>query len=97
MADEGTASEERGVQMLRKAVAIDPSLSEAHYQLGNLALSRGDASDAIEHLLTAFRNGDQSSKVHFALSRAYRAAGKMPESEKQAALFHERKQAEAKQ
>ena len=97
MAEEGTASEDRGVQMLRKALAIDSSLSEAHYQLGNLAVSRGDANDAIEHLLTALHNGDQSSKVHFALSRAYRAAGKMPESEEQAALFHERKQAEAKQ
>jgi tetratricopeptide (TPR) repeat protein len=97
MAEEGRASEDRGVQMLRKALAIDPSLSEAHYQLGNVALSRGDANDAIEHLLTALRNGDQSSKVHFALSRAYRAAGRMSESEEHTALFHQQKQAEAKQ
>jgi len=97
MAEEGTASEDRGVQMLRKALALHSSLSEAHYQLGNLALTQGDASGAIEHLLTAIRNGDDGSKVHFALSRAYRAAGKMHESENHAELFRERKEAEAKQ
>ena len=80
--------------MLVKALELQPALSEAHYQLGNLALKRGDSSKAIEHLLTALRNGGQSSKVHFALSRAYRAAGNAPDSEKHAALFREQKERE---
>jgi tetratricopeptide (TPR) repeat protein len=89
MSEEGAASEEKGVEMLRKALALNPALPEAHYQLGNLAIRRGDPGSAIEHLLTALRNGGQSSKVHFALSRAYRAADQPQESEKHAVLFRE--------
>jgi predicted Zn-dependent protease len=94
MAEEGSDTESQGVQMLGKALELQPALSEAPYQLGNLALKRGDSSRAIEHLLMALRNGDQSSKVHFALSRAYRAGGDTPESERHAALFREQKERE---
>jgi tetratricopeptide (TPR) repeat protein len=94
MAEEGAATDKRGIEMLRKALTIDPSLAEAHYQLGNVALARGDASGAIEQLLIALRNGDDASKVHFALSRAYRAAGMKEESDKHAAIFHEQKRVE---
>ena len=38
MADEGSDTEAQGVQMLAKALELQPALSEAHYQLGNLAL-----------------------------------------------------------
>jgi tetratricopeptide (TPR) repeat protein len=91
LSEEGATSDKQGIEMLRKALAIDPSLAEAHYQLGNISLARGDATGAIEHLLTALRNGDEGSKVHFALSRAYRAAGIKQESEKHAAIFREQK------
>ncbi len=94
MADEGSATEARGVQMLLKALELQPALSEAHYQLGNLALKHGSSSNALEHLLRALRNGDQSSKVHFALSRAFRAAGNLPDSEKHASVFREQKERE---
>jgi tetratricopeptide (TPR) repeat protein len=94
MAEGGSGSEEQGIKMLRRALELDPSLSEANYRLGNLALTRGETGAAIEHLLSALKNGDDSSKVHFALSRAYRAAGKRQEAEKHASLFQERKQAE---
>jgi tetratricopeptide (TPR) repeat protein len=94
MADEGSASEDHGAEMLRKALSLDVSLSEAHYQLGNRALRQGKTDDAIEHLSMALRNGDQSSKVYFALSRAYRAAGNSQESEKYASVFREQKQRE---
>lgn len=94
MADEGSDTEAQGVRMLVKALELQPALPEAHYQLGNLALKRGDSSKAIEHLVMALRNGGESSKVHFALSRAYRAAGNAPDSEKHAALFREQKERE---
>jgi tetratricopeptide (TPR) repeat protein len=94
MAETGSAPEDQGVAMLRKALQLDPTLSEAHYRLGNIALARGETNVALEHLLAALRNGDQSSKVHFALARAYRATGKPAEAEKHAALFLHQKQAE---
>jgi tetratricopeptide (TPR) repeat protein len=94
MAEEGSGTEEHGVQSLRKALKLDPALSEAHYQLGNLAVRYGDSTTAIQHFLMALRNGDRSSKVHFALSRAYRISGDAAESEKHAALFRQEKERE---
>ena len=44
MAEEGSDTEAQGVQMLVKALELNPALSEAHYQLGNLALKHGDSS-----------------------------------------------------
>jgi tetratricopeptide (TPR) repeat protein len=94
MAQEGLSSEEDGVRLLRKALALNPSLSEPHYQLGNLALMRGQTDAAIEHLATALAHGERSSRVYFALTRAYAAAGQTQESEKHASLFRELKQRE---
>jgi tetratricopeptide (TPR) repeat protein len=94
MAAEGADAEGRGVQALQKALECDARLAEPHYQLGNLALRNGDLEGAIEHLLMALRNGDGSSKVHFALSRAYRATANAAKSEKHAAIFREQKQRE---
>ena len=94
MAEEGSDTEARGVQSLQKALELNPALSEAHYRLGNIALEHGDSKSAIEHLLAALRNGGESSKINFALARAYRAAGNSPESDRYAAAFREQKQRE---
>lgn len=94
MSEEGADTEARGAQMLRKALELDSGVSEAHYQLGNLALKHDEPKQAVDHLLMALRNGDQSSKVHFALARAYRAAGNSTDSEKHSVLFREQKQRE---
>jgi lipopolysaccharide biosynthesis regulator YciM len=95
MAETGGDAEERALGMLRKALELNPELPEAHFQLGKWALEHGDTGAALEHLRAALRNGENSSKVHFALSRAYRAAGKADESARHAALFQKQKQAES--
>jgi tetratricopeptide (TPR) repeat protein len=91
MAETGGASESRAASMLRKALELNPSLAEAHYQLGQIALAHDEIEKSIEHFLAALQNGDTSGKVHFALSRAYRRAGKEEEAAKHAALFREQK------
>ena len=51
--------------------------------------------DVLERTLQhALRNGGESSKIHFALARAYRATGNSPESDRYAAAFREQKQRE---
>ncbi len=86
----------RGVQLLESALRLDPRLPEAHYQLGNLALARGAVDEAVTHLEQAVRNGEDSSRVHFALSRAYRRQGKPEKASAELALFRQRKAAEEK-
>jgi Flp pilus assembly protein TadD len=61
--------------LLNTAVAIDGSLSEPHYQLGNLALRQGRTDQALEHFETAKKLNPQDSKIHYALARAYRRLG----------------------
>lgn len=94
MAKEGTAAEADGVQALNKALALNPNLPESLYQLGNLALSHGQTDIAIDQLSAALLAGDESSKLHFALARAYRAAGNPVKAEEHARIFRERKQQE---
>lgn len=92
MAETGAASEDRAAAMFRKALELNPSLAESHYQLGQIAFSHGEIETSLEHFLAALRNGEQDGKVHFALSRAYRRMGKQLEAEKHAALFRESKE-----
>ena len=89
MAETGGASEAQAVSMLRKALDLNPSLAEAHYQLGQIDFAHGEIDKSIKHFLAALQNGDSSAKVHFALSRAYRRAGNEQEAAKHAALFQE--------
>jgi tetratricopeptide (TPR) repeat protein len=70
----------RGIELLRRAIALDPSRAEAHYYLGNAALAQGNAKEALAHLQTAVKLDPHSSRVHFALSRALKRAGHSPES-----------------
>ncbi|MEO7650164.1 MAG: tetratricopeptide repeat protein, partial [Bryobacteraceae bacterium] len=87
MAETGAAPETQAAAMFRKALELNPALAESHYQLGQMAFSHGEIDKSIEHFLAALQNGEQGGKVHFALSRAYRRAGKPQEAEKHAGLF----------
>src|SRR5712691_3560500 len=58
MAETGAAPESRAASMLGKALDLDPSLAEAHYQLGQIALAHDEIEKSIEHFLAAVQNGD---------------------------------------
>src|SRR5262249_49906982 len=61
--DEGAGT--RAEQLLKSAVALDDTLAEAHYQLGDLALHQGQAQRALVHLERAAKLNPASAKVHF--------------------------------
>jgi tetratricopeptide (TPR) repeat protein len=84
----------RAEQLLNSAVALDGTLTEAHYQLGELALARGQAQIALIHLERSAKRSPASAKIHFALSRAYRRLGKNEEAAKQTALYQKLKEEE---
>src|SRR5262249_39998939 len=62
-----SASEVRAVELLRKAVALNGSLAEAHYQLGKLALHEDRVREAQQELEVAVKLDPRSSKNHYAL------------------------------
>jgi tetratricopeptide (TPR) repeat protein len=81
------SAEARAEQLLNSAIAHDSKLSDAHYELGDLALQRGEVSTALLHLQRAAKLDPSSAKTHFALSRAYRLLGRRDEAAKETALF----------
>ena len=92
-AETGVKSAElRAEQLFNSAIAHDNRLAEAHYELGALALGRGQAAGALLHLKKAAKLDPSSAKTHFALSRAYRRLGRNDEAAKEATLFDKLKE-----
>ncbi len=87
-------AQNKAEQLLNSAIAHDDALAEAHYQLGDLALGRGQAQRALIHLERAAKLDPTSAKVHFSLARAYRRLGKNEEAAKQSALYDKLKEQE---
>jgi Flp pilus assembly protein TadD len=90
------AAEARGLRLLEKALSLNEALPEAHFLLGNTALSKGDIESALHHLQRAAELDPSSSKVHYALSRAYRRLGRNEDVLKELKIFEQLKQKEDK-
>jgi len=86
-ADRDPLRQARAERLLHSAARHDPNSSEAQYQLGNLALSRGQTRSAIDYLENAARMSSESAKAHFALARAYRRAGRTEDAARETALY----------
>ncbi len=84
----------RAVEALHKAVAIDPSSAEAHYQLGNLALEDGRPNEAFNELQRAAQLETNASKIHFALARACRRLGQKAAAAREMIEFQKLKEQE---
>ncbi len=80
-------AEKRAEQFLRSALQLDPSLSGAHYQLGNLALQKDHIMEAQQHLEQAVALDARSAPAHFALARAYRRLGRQQEAAHEMELY----------
>ncbi len=91
MAESGDAPPLRAGEMLASALQIDPTLAEAHYQLGNLALAQGDAAPALTHFDTAAKNGLDDARLHYAASRALRRLGRSADADRRLEAFRSRK------
>jgi len=89
-------SEPKAETLLEKAISLDPSLAEPHYQLGNLALQKGNTEGAMKHLKQAAQLDPTGSKTHFALERLYRKLGQMEEVAREHGLFEKLKAEEGK-
>ena len=61
---------------LKKAVALDPRLAKAHFQLGVLYGDEGRYPDAISALEEAVRLEPSMAQAHYRLAQAYRRTGR---------------------
>ncbi len=85
--NQGPLQQARAETLLYAAAKHDPNLAEAQYQLGNLALGRGQTALAIAHLENAVKISSGNAKAHFALARAYRRAGRTEDAARETALY----------
>ena len=88
------AARSRSAALLRKALDLDASLVEPHYQLGQLALSQGNPEEAARHFETAVRLAPRESKLRYGLVRAYRRLGRQQQAREQAGKYRQLKAAE---
>jgi Tfp pilus assembly protein PilF len=80
-------AEFRAEELFRSAITHDSKLAGAHYEIGELALRRGQWAKALVHLEIAEKLDPSNGNTHFALSRVYRRLGREQDAAKEAALF----------
>ncbi len=91
LSESGEADPTRARAMFEAALKINPALAESHYQLGNLALQKGDLNAAKEHLQLAEKSAPDDSRIHFAMSRLYRREGNTAAAQQEMAAFQKAK------
>ena len=67
--------DEKAVEEIEKAVALDPSNPEGQILLGFFLLDQGELDQAIEHLSTGMELDPKSTDAKIGLGRAYRMKG----------------------
>ena len=93
--EDGTSeNKSRAVDLLRRALALDDSAVEARYQLANLELANGNPQQATQYLESAIKLNANDSRLHFALSRAYRRLGRDADANKETKTYQKLKAAE---
>lgn len=80
--------------LLKKSEDLDPSNSETHYQLGNLAIKENKYEEALSELQTAAKLDPDVAKVHLLLARVYRRTGHEDEAAKETQLHRKLKEKE---
>jgi len=69
--------------LLKKAIALDPSSSDAHLQLGNLYSQRNKYAEAVPEYQEALRLSPNLYDAHFRLGQAYFHVGKKDLADKE--------------
>lgn len=87
----GNAIQTRAVALLKRAISLDGSLAEAHFELGNLELSAGQAEQALPELEAAEKLDPKPSRFHYALARAYLRLGRRSDGMSEMRLFQKLK------
>jgi predicted Zn-dependent protease len=77
--------------LLRRATALDPKLSEAHFQLGNLLSDQTHYADAVPEYLAALEGNANLPDAHYRLGQAYMRTGQKEKAQTHLALYQEQR------
>ncbi|HEY4762429.1 MAG TPA: tetratricopeptide repeat protein [Candidatus Sulfotelmatobacter sp.] len=75
--------------LLRKAVTLDPKLSEARLQLGNLYSDQARYADAIPEYVTELDIDSRIADAHYRLGQAYVHTGQKDKAQEQFQLYQQ--------
>jgi tetratricopeptide (TPR) repeat protein len=84
----------RGVELLKHVLELDDAAVEPRYQLANLELTDGNPKRALPYLESAVKLDPNDSRLHFALSRAYRRLNRDAEAGRETEIYQKLKAAE---
>lgn len=87
----------KAVALLKVAIGLDASSIEPRYQLANLELEDGKPEQAVPYLEDAMKLDSRDSRLHFAISRAYRRLGRSSDADKEMETYQKLKAAEQPQ
>src|SRR5260370_27348699 len=89
-----TEQEAKIKALLKRSEELDGSMTETHFQLGNLAMKENNYHEALKELQIAAKLDPELSNAHLALARVYRNAGRAEEAEKETELHRKLKASE---
>jgi Flp pilus assembly protein TadD len=73
--------------LLKRSIALDPSLAEAHLQLGNLYSEQGKYADSIPEYQRALQLNSDLADAHYRLGQAYVRTGDKERAQKQIQIY----------
>jgi tetratricopeptide (TPR) repeat protein len=73
--------------LLRKSMALDPTLAEAHLQLGNLYSEQGKYADSIPEYQRALKLNSDLADAHYRLGQAYVRTGEKERAQEQFEVY----------
>jgi tetratricopeptide (TPR) repeat protein len=73
--------------LLKKSMALDPSLAEGHLQLGNLYSEQGKYSDSIPEYQRALQLNADLADAHYRLGQAYVRTGEKERAQEQFQVY----------
>jgi tetratricopeptide (TPR) repeat protein len=77
--------------LLKKAVALDPKLAEAHLQLGNLYSDQAQYAEAVPEYEKALENNPNLADAHYRLGQAYVHTGQKDKAQAQFQVYQQRR------
>jgi tetratricopeptide (TPR) repeat protein len=75
--------------LLRRAITADPTLGEAHLQLGNLNADQGKFADAIPEYQRALELNSDLADAHYRLGQAYVRSGQKDKAQEQFQVYQQ--------
>ena len=84
----GHGSNAGAIQMLRKAVTLNPKYAEAHCELGRVLAQAGETKEAMAELDKSIELNPDLAQSYYQLALVYRKVGDQAKAQEQFRIFH---------